>query len=121
MAKAIPVEERAALSTPSTSRLIRSKLARWNVVPRIVLIVLGAFYLLPLYWMVVNALKSTAELGAYPPTWYPHHLEWSNFSRAVAVFPFWRFLWNTSVITALTVLGVALTTPIVAYGFSRIP
>jgi multiple sugar transport system permease protein len=90
------------------------------VVPRIVLVVLGAFYFLPLYWMVVNALKSTTELGVYPPTTYPHHLEWSNFSRAVDVFPFWTFLRNTSIITALTVVGVALTTPMVAYGFSRI-
>ena len=120
MAKAIPIEERV-ISEPTSARRLRvGKVVRTQVVPRIVLIGLGAFYALPLYWMVVNALKSTAELGAFPPTIYPHHLEWSNFSRAVDVFPFWTFLKNTSIITALTVLGVALTTPMVAYGFSRI-
>ena len=102
------------------TRLRWSKIARTQVVPRIVLIVLGAYYLLPFYWLLVNALKSTKELGNYPPTWYPHHLEFSNFRKAVNVFPFWTFLKNTSIITVLTVVGVGITVPIVAYGFSRI-
>jgi len=120
MARAIPIEERAITEPADTRRLRIGKQLRTRVVPRIVFVVLGAFYALPLYWMVVNALKTTAELGAYPPTLYPHHLEWSNFSRAVDVFPFWTFLRNTTIITVLTVVGVAMTTPMVAYGFSRI-
>jgi multiple sugar transport system permease protein len=70
--------------------------------------------------MLVNALKSNAELSVYPPTWYPQHPAWSNFHKAINAFPFWRFLKNTSIITLLTVAGVAITVPIVAYGFSRI-
>jgi multiple sugar transport system permease protein len=120
MAKALPIEEQVIHEPTSARRLKVNKQLRTQVVPRIILLVLGAFYALPLYWMVVNALKTTAELGNYPPTWYPHHFEWSNFRRAVDVFPFWTFLKNTSIITALTVAGVALTTPMVAYGFSRI-
>jgi multiple sugar transport system permease protein len=120
MAKAIPLEERVITEPTAARRLRIGKHVRTRVVPRIVFIVLGAFYALPLYWMVVNALKTTAELGAYPPTLYPHDFAWSNFSKAVDVFPFWTFLKNTTIITALTVVGVALTTPMVAYGFSRI-
>jgi len=120
MARAVPIEH-VKLDTSAGARRLRiNKVMRTHIIPRLLLIVLGAFYLLPLYWMVVNALKSVDELGNYPPTWYPHHLEWSNFSRATDVFPFWTFLKNTSIITGLTVLGVALTTPMVAYGFSRI-
>jgi multiple sugar transport system permease protein len=120
MAKALPVERGRTVAASGATRLRVAKYTRVQILPRIVLIVLGAYYLLPFYWMIVNALKSNAELGAYPPTWFPHHLEWSNFRRAVDVFPFWRFLKNTSIITGLTVLGVAITNPIVAYGFSRI-
>jgi multiple sugar transport system permease protein len=120
MANAIPYEERTRKEAAAMRRLRVSKVLRERVVPRIVLVALGAFYFLPLYWLVVNALKSNTELQQYPPTWYPHHLEWSNFSRAVDVFPFWTFLKNTTIITVMTVLGVAMTTPMVAYGFSRI-
>lgn len=102
------------------TRLKLGKIVSTQVLPRIVFVVLGAYYLLPLYWLVVNAFKSTKELGNYPPTWYPHHLEFSNFRRAMNVFPFWTYLKNTSIITLFTVVGVGLTVPIVAYGFSRI-
>jgi multiple sugar transport system permease protein len=120
MAKAIPIEERRVIEPVGARRLRINKRIRTQIVPRIFLYALGAFYLLPLYWMLVNALKSNQELTVFPPTWYPHDLEWANFERAIDVFPFWTFLKNTTIITALTVIGVALTVPMVAYGFSRI-
>ena len=120
MAKAIPIEERAIADAVGARRLRIGKQLRTQVVPRIVLIVLGAFYFLPLYWMVVNALKPNEELTVYPPTWYPAHLEWSNFRERSTSFRSGLFLKNTTIITVLTVIGVALTTPMVAYGFSRI-
>ena len=43
-----------------------------------------------------------------------------QLQRRDRVFPFWRYFWNTTVITFLTVLGSAISNPIVAYGFSRI-
>jgi multiple sugar transport system permease protein len=120
MAEAVPVENVKVTSSERIRRLRFNKMMRTYVIPRLLLLILGAFYFMPLYWMVANAFKSIDELGNYPPTWYPHHLEWSNFSRAVDVFPFWTFFKNTTIITVLTVVGVALTTPMVAYGFSRI-
>jgi multiple sugar transport system permease protein len=120
MANAIPIDDRPSEQSLAARRLRASKLFRNRIAPRIILLALGFFYALPLYWLLVNALKSNDELTNYPPTWYPHHLEWANFKRAVDVFPFWRFLYNTSFITLLTVIGVAITTPMVAYGFSRI-
>lgn len=117
----IQYDDRPVSYTAKGARQHRiAKVMRTQVMPRFFMYLVGGFYLLPFYWMVVNSLKSTSELGRFPPTWYPHHLQWSNFSRATDVFPFWRFLANTSIITGLSVLGVALTVPIVAYGFSRI-
>jgi multiple sugar transport system permease protein len=91
-----------------------------QVIPRIVLILVSALFLLPFYWMVNTALKSTQDLIAYPPTLWPSELVWSNFSDAVNYFPFWPYLRNTSVITALTIIGSVISNPIIAYGFSRI-
>jgi multiple sugar transport system permease protein len=91
-----------------------------QVIPRIVLILVSALFLLPFYWMVNTALKSHQELIAYPPTLWPSELVWSNFQDAVNYFPFWRYLGNTSVITALTIIGSVISNPIIAYGFSRI-
>lgn len=120
MAKAVPIERVHSWPATRARRHWLAKHASQQVVPRVLLVLLCGYYLLPFYWMLVNALKSNRELSLYPPTWFPHQIEWSNFSRAVEVFPFWRFLGNTSFLTLFTVIGVALTNPIVAYGFSRI-
>ncbi|MER3439068.1 MAG: sugar ABC transporter ATP-binding protein [Chloroflexota bacterium] len=120
MAKAVTIERTHSWSATRARRHWLAKHALQQLVPRVLLALLCGYYLLPFYWMLVNALKSNRELSLYPPTWFPHQIEWSNFSRAVEVFPFWRFLGNTSILTLFTVIGVALTNPIVAYGFSRI-
>lgn len=91
-----------------------------QVIPRIVLVLVCALYLLPFYWMVVTALKTQPDLLKYPPTLWPNPLAWSNFRDAVEYFPFWPYLRNTSVITALTIVGSVVSNPLIAYGFSRI-
>ena len=91
-----------------------------QVIPRVILILVCALFLLPFYWMVVTALKTRQELLVYPPTLWPHELAWSNFRDAVEYIPFWQYLRNTSIITALTIIGSLISNPIIAYGFSRI-
>ena len=91
-----------------------------QVVPRIVLILVCALFILPFYWMVVTALKTREDLLAYPPVLWPSEFVWSNFRDAVEYIPFWQYLRNTTVITALTILGSVISNPIIAYGFSRI-
>ncbi len=97
-----------------------SRQVQRQIVPRIVLILVCALFLLPFYWMVNTALKTTADLRAYPPLLWPAELAWSNFRDAVEYFPFWRYLGNTTVITVLTIIGSVISNPIIAYGFSRI-
>jgi multiple sugar transport system permease protein len=120
MAKVVELETKATARPQHETWLRISKFTRARIFPRVLLIVLGFFYLLPFYWMVVNALKSNEELRQQPPTWYPHSLEWANFQRAIDIMDFWLLFRNTAFITVLTVIGVGLTVPMVAYGFSRI-
>ena len=116
---AVPAAEKAPATAAAGTTWFRRRL-RSEVVPRIVLVLMCLVFVLPFYWMLATALKTSDELTAYPPTLFPRSLQWSNFAAAVEVFPFWRFLGNTATITALTVLGAAISNPIVAYGFSRI-
>lgn len=91
-----------------------------RVIPRIILVVMCAVFILPFYWMATLGLKGNAELSVYPPTLYPHEPVWANIRAATEAFPFWRFAWNTTVITVLTIVGSVISNPIIAYGFSRI-
>lgn len=96
------------------------RIGREHIGVRVLLILLCGYYLLPFYWMFVNSLKSNEELAQYPPTWFPRSLEFENYSRAMNVFPFWTFFTNTMIITVFSVIGVAISVPLVAYGFSRV-
>ena len=98
---------------------------RQSPIPRKLLVRVGlilacGFFVLPFYWMANSALKTTAELTTFPPTFFPRGLEWENFQRAVTYIPFGTFLLNSIILTAGVAIGSAISNPLIAYGFSRI-
>ncbi|MFZ7087955.1 carbohydrate ABC transporter permease [Curtobacterium sp. RRHDQ10] len=93
----------------------------WStVIARVVLIAGSVLFLIPIYWMVISALKGNQELGAFPPTWFPHWIDWSNFGKAVAAMPFFTFFRNTLIITVLVTLFSMASNLVIAYGFACI-
>lgn len=123
MARAVPIEGTESSRTPAISRSRSQRITnvvKDQVIPRIILVLMCLVFITPFYWMLTVALKSNAELSLSPPTLWVHDPQWGNFSEATKVFPFWQFLRNTATITFFTVLGAAISNPIVAYGFSRI-
>lgn len=117
-----------SLSSPGTGVLYRST---WRqnrlVVERIqktiayvLLTVMGLVYVFPLYWLVITALKTDTEVFLVPPTPFPVSPQWQNFPAATEYIPFWRYMGNTFVIAALTIIGTLLSCTLVAYGFARI-
>jgi multiple sugar transport system permease protein len=91
-----------------------------QMVSRIFLIGMSLFYISPMYWMLVTALKSDQELSRFPPTLWPYSSVWQNFDQATKTFPFLSYLENTVAFAALTMLGSVLSNFVIAYGFSRI-
>jgi multiple sugar transport system permease protein len=107
-------------ATPSGRRRIRRLFAA-SIAPRIVLVLGSILFILPLYWMVVSALKTNTELAVFPPTPLPGVWAWSNFVDAVNYIPFGLYAINSAVITVGATIGAVLSNTVVAYGFSRIP
>src|SRR5215211_4545427 len=91
-------------SSLAASRAWLSRQLGQQAVPRIVLILVCALFILPFYWMVATALKTREDLMAYPPVLWPSEFVWSNFRDAVEYLPFFQYLTNTSIITALTII-----------------
>lgn len=89
-------------------------------VSRLVMLLVLALFTLPLYWMLISALKSPQELAQFPPTLFPQEFHWQNFADAVTVMPFWLFFRNSAIITISVVLFSVISNFIVAYGFSCI-
>jgi multiple sugar transport system permease protein len=85
-----------------------------------VLIVLAAMFALPLVWMVGTSFKTAQQALQLPVVWWPHPFLWSNYPDLFAALPYFRFFWNTFVYAAVTIVGVCVSSSLVAYGFSRL-
>jgi multiple sugar transport system permease protein len=97
----------------------------WNklvekVVAHALLITLSVIFLVPFFWMVSGSLKTGPDLNAFPVVWFPKTLTLENYIAGLQVFPFARYLFNTLVICAFSMLGAVLSSSFVAYGLARI-
>ncbi len=74
-------------------------------------LIVFALCVFPVYWMVLTALKPTADIQAETPVFLPTALTLEHFSAAVNADGFWSFWRNSLIVTAgcvLLALAVAL-------------
>ena len=86
----------------------------------LVALALAAFYLFPLYWMYVTAVKSQTEIYASPPTFWPTETNLGIFAYVWESRNMGSYLTNSVIIasgvTTLTVvLGVGLAYVLARY------
>ena len=55
-----------------------------------------AFVLLPMYWMLATSFKTTANIGASPPQFFPHPVSGANYSVAFGDYTFGRYIINSA-------------------------
>ena len=100
-----------------------------SVLKHLGLLILGVSFLIPFWWMVATSLKPNQAVFHVPPLLLPiqdpaawNELVWSNYPRAFTFTrpPFTVFIWNTIVIAGLAMAGTLFSSPMAAYGLSRI-
>ena len=77
-------------------------------------------FLIPFLWMVSSSLKPNYQIFEVPPRWIPNPPRWENYTQALTILPFGRYVFNTAVIAILTIVGHLLSCTIIAYGFARL-
>lgn len=92
-----------------------------------VLLLLSVVFVIPLYWMIVTALKPIEETMLQPPRWVPSQWQWENFAKAftygseqLGYIPFLIYGRNTLLIATLSVAGAVCSNAVVAYAFARL-
>lgn len=86
-----------------------------------ILLLLGAvMFILPFMWMLTTSLKPSQQVFTFPPQFFPNSFEWHNYIDGWTVLPFTRFLFNTVIVTAATVLGNLVSCALPAYAFARL-
>ncbi|UTR11538.1 carbohydrate ABC transporter permease [Evansella sp. LMS18] len=101
------------------SRKVKKRIA--NIITTLILVAVSIVLLTPIYWMVITSLKPMSEIVQFPPTLFPDEIMWSNYAETIQAFPFFRYAFNTLIITACVVVGSVLSNSFIAYGFAKIP
>lgn len=79
----------------------------------------SAFLLFPVYWLVVTALSTSAELSSLPPSFWPEVPQWKTFSKVFAERPIPLWLLN-STLAALGSVSLSMVVSVLAgYSLSR--
>jgi len=86
----------------------------------VILTVVAMVFLAPLAWMFATSLKQESQVFDMSALSFPNPVEWENYGEAISVIPFMRYLFNTSLITGLTIVGTLLASSVAAYGFARL-
>ncbi len=92
-----------------------------QVLKYVLLLVLSASFMLPLFWMIASSLKTSGQIIAIPPIWWPNPIRWANYPEAWATDRYALYLFNTVFRYALPVTLLSVfSNVVVAYGFSRL-
>ncbi len=93
-----------------------------RVIAYLLLCTFGFAMLLPFLWMVSTALKPDALVFSIPPRWFPRPWVWRNFIDSMTILghPVHLYARNTVLIAVLGVLGVVISSSLVAFGFARL-
>ena len=78
-------------------------------------VIIGLLLATPFYLLIINALKTSQEVAAYPPTWIPRAIRWDNIGDAVSLLSS-RTIINSVIFTiAVTFLQLVL---VITTGFA---
>lgn len=82
--------------------------------------VLAVAFLLPLVWMVGASLKREADILTIPPTFIPLRPQWHNYVDMWRSNIFPTFVYNSTKLALLNVVGIVFFSSLAAYAFARI-
>jgi multiple sugar transport system permease protein len=85
----------------------------------LIMLLIAVVMLFPLYWLLISSLKSPAESASIPATWWPHHLDWSAYSKVFTAVPFARSFLNSLLITGVCSICVTVTSILSAFAFAK--
>ncbi|MGE5528732.1 MAG: carbohydrate ABC transporter permease [Patescibacteria group bacterium] len=93
-----------------------------RILMTLVLLALSLLFVMPLFFMIVTALKRPEDLATYPMTIMPPIYQWHHFKELLLtndVIHFWRALGNTLTLTLVQTVIVALSSALAGFGFAR--
>ncbi len=91
-----------------------------RLVGYILLTMLAATFLMPLYWMFTGSFKLQSVTMALPPEIFPTQPTLENWTRLfTGPWPIWRWVVNSMAVSLMTVVLVLIISTLTGYGFGK--
>jgi multiple sugar transport system permease protein len=110
----------SAVPTLSAERRRPGPFRVTSVVSQILLSLVALLFLVPIIWMLLSALKPSAEVFTTPPTLFGSEVKFSNFVEAWNYLPFGRFILNTVFVAGIGTLITLVASAMSGYAFARL-
>jgi len=85
----------------------------------VTLIFISIIMVFPIYIMLMTAVKTSAEVMSFPPTFFPNAITLRNFSHIFETMNFAVLYKNSLFVSGMVTLGTVLSSSFVAFGFYR--
>ncbi len=83
-------------------------------------LILGSLVMVfPFLWMIICSFKTHAEVIKFPPTFWPSHFSFENYTKAFSKAPFGKYFINSVIVMILSVLTTTTTAILGAFAFSK--
>ena len=112
-----------ATTLPPAYRKSRKYLAErllYRAAIHLLLIALGAAFLLPFLWTLSSSLKPIGAGIRFPPQFIPETFVWNNYALVFDLIPFLTFFKNSLFVSFVAVIGELLSASLVAFAFARL-
>ena len=111
-------EPKKATFKPRKPHSKKAHSIREKVIAYIFLVLCSIFFVVPLIWMLLTALKSTEDLQA--GVFFPTKLYWDNFKTAVKSVPFGQYTFNSLYYALFATIGTVFSCTITSYAFAKL-
>lgn len=81
-------------------------------------IIFGTIVIIPVLYCFNASMMGKSELYAWPPKFFPKSYNLINYKQALKLAPFNRFIWNSTLVSTLSMMGQLITGSLAAYAFS---
>jgi multiple sugar transport system permease protein len=102
-------------------RRVVDRVICWKGTPYVVLSVISAGLLLPIYWTVVTSFKPLDEVFRWPPTLWPLHFTLAHYIDALVNAPVFSNILNSIIYSLVVTVMVITIGTLTTYGFSMFP
>lgn len=90
-----------------------------QVAIHVVLILVAVTMIFPLLWMLSTSLKAPSKQFSFPPQLVPNPIYFGNYVQLFETTPMLRYLFNSTKIATLSVLGDCMASSLAAFAFAR--